>query len=285
MEGLTKNYVAFSRLVFVFRIFGTTFLKFKKLCFVLKKFVFKSEVPSLTDIESNLSLEESSTAEFIATCQSLNSILPELASDSHKTLVQELHEYGMKSNIPTGCVLLSHRQKCRSCGKAVTEEKKQHTVMIYDLRYGPLVGSRITKCCRKCKIFEHHGYWTHEGLKHYDIESIDGHYLLTSEETAVDIEVLKEVSNLLIVGAVPFSTYATSYNRRFVSVVDDISDNEEKKLSKLVSMTAAAAFKFVVKYNRNYISINTIPANFLKSLGYLHYSVSQPLGVCNFDMY
>lgn len=39
--------------------------------------------------------------------------------------------------------------------------------------------------------------------------------MLSSEDTAFDIELLKDCSNLLVIGATPFSTYASSYNRRF----------------------------------------------------------------------
>lgn len=213
MEAITRNYVVFSRLIFIFRIFGITFLKLKKLSFLLRRFVFKLPIVSFKDKLSGE--EELATTEFVANCESLTSLLPELITNE-KALREDLHAYGLNSNIPTGCLLITKRDRCRSCGKSLSLEKKPHNIMVYDLKYGPLAGTRMTKVCRKCKIYEHFGYWTLEGLKHYDREeSLNGPYLLTSEETAIDIDLLKDMTNLLIVGAVPFSTYAKSYNRRF----------------------------------------------------------------------
>ena len=40
-------------------------------------------------------------------------------------------------------------------------------------------------------------------------------FLLSSEDTAVGLSLIRQCANLLIVGAVAFSTYAKSYNRLF----------------------------------------------------------------------
>lgn len=77
------------------------------------------------------------------------------------------------------------------------------------------MGSRLTKLCRKCKIYEHHGYWCVDGKRHFDRDSVLAEFLLSSEDTAFEMDVLAQCNNLLVIGAVPFSTYAASYNRRF----------------------------------------------------------------------
>ena len=88
-------------------------------------------------------------------------------------------------------------------------------VVIYSNRRGTYLGSRLTKVCRKCKIYEHHGYWSVEGKRRFNSDSASSEFLLSSEDTGFEIDVLAELSNLLVIGAVPFSTYAASYNRRF----------------------------------------------------------------------
>ena len=80
---------------------------------------------------------------------------------------------------------------------------------------GTFLGSRVSKLCRHCKIHEHYGYYTKESKKCYDRDVLLMDYLQSTEDTAFDLNLRKDCSNLLVVGAVPFSTYATSYNRRF----------------------------------------------------------------------
>jgi hypothetical protein len=40
MPSLTSDYLVLSKVLFVFRLFGLSFLKVKNLCFVLKRFIF-----------------------------------------------------------------------------------------------------------------------------------------------------------------------------------------------------------------------------------------------------
>ena len=94
-------------------------------------------------------------------------------------------------------------------------ERKAIPVIIYSNHRGTYLGSRLTKLCRKCKIYEHHGYWFVDGKRHFDRDSVLAEFLLSSEDTAFEMDVLAQCNNLLVIGAVPFSTYAASYNRRF----------------------------------------------------------------------
>ena len=62
-------------------------------------------------------------------------------------------------------------------------------------------------------------------------------FLLSFEDTAVDLSLLRQFANLLVVGAVPFSTYAKSYNRRFgylnkLDTADDFSVDEKESTIK-----------------------------------------------------
>ena len=89
---------------------------------------------------------------------------------------------------------------------------------------------------RKCKIYKHHGYWSVEGKRHFNRDFLSSEFLLSSEDTSFQMDVLAEISNLLIIGAVPFSTYVSSYNRRFqyseVATTNDV-DSRVKRMKRL----------------------------------------------------
>ena len=104
--------------------------------------------------------------------------------------------------------------------------------MIYDGVLGSFVGSRGTKFCRGCLIYEHYGYWSKEGKKHYDLQALDNPYLLSTEDSAFSSDLMKEVSSFLIVGAVAFSTFAASFNRRFGLLNESTSDEDEARKPK-----------------------------------------------------
>ena len=91
--------------------------------------------------------------------------------------------------------------------------------------------------CRKCKIYEHHGYWSVGVSRHFNGDSVSSEFLLSSDDTAFEIDVLAEFSNFLVIGAVPFSTYAASYNRRFqyckVEITNDL-DSRVKRMKRYV---------------------------------------------------
>ena len=72
--------------------------------------------------------------------------------------------------------------------------------------------------------------------------------------TAFEIDVLAELSNLLVIGAVPFSTYAASYNRRFqyckVAITDD-PDPRVKRMKRYVGKFVLRLFVMKVIPMRN----------------------------------
>ena len=53
------------------------------------------------------------------------------------------------------------------------------------------------------------------GTRKYDRDILSLNLLHSSENTAFDMSLLVECVNLLFLGEVPFSAYASSYNRRF----------------------------------------------------------------------
>ena len=116
---------------------------------------------------------------------------------------------------PLATVLVSSQETCRICSKALVFESKVHPVVIYSLHRGTYLGSCVTKVCRKCKLYEHYGYWSHGKKKHFINESLHLEFLFSTEDTAFEFALLQQYAQLLVLGALPFSTFAASYNRRF----------------------------------------------------------------------
>ena len=113
-----------------------------------------------------------------------------------------------------GTVLMSQQEVCCFCGKVLAVEPTTHVVVIYHKQRGSYLGSRITKCCRACKVYEHYGYCTLDGKRQFNEDSLQNQYLLSSEDTAFDNTLLRQCTNFLIVGAVPFATIRVATRRR-----------------------------------------------------------------------
>ena len=56
--------------------------------------------------------------------------------------------------------------------------------------------------------------WTLEGEMKFETECLQLEFLLSFEDTAVDLSLLRQFANL-VVGTVRFSPYVKSYNRKF----------------------------------------------------------------------
>ena len=69
------------------------------------------------------------------------------------------------------------------CGKALAVDPNTHVVVIYHEQRGSYLGSRVTKCCRSCKVYEHYGYWTQEGKRHFNDDCLSNEFLLSSATT------------------------------------------------------------------------------------------------------
>ena len=148
-----------------------------------------------------------------------------------QTRFKRFHDFTIACGQPMATVLVSAKDHCRNCNKNLVVENKTHPVVIYTWHRGTYLGCRVTKQCRKCKIYEHYGYWTVNGEKHYDNTAFELQYLQSSEDTAFEMNLLQEFSNLLIIGAVPFKTYASSYNRRF-GYVQATTNGEHEQTTK-----------------------------------------------------
>lgn len=230
MASLFKNNAGFSRLSFVIHIIGNVFLGLLDFTSIVKRFVFGQDAGNPDSTNS----EECCT--FAAETMSLLQLCPNLRETTNEQF-REFHDFTVSCGQPLATVLITNRQTCRKCKKDLTVlENKVHVVVVYHSERGTYLGSRVTKHCKKCKIYEHYGFWTEQGKKHLDSTCLENTYLLSSEDTAFHTSLIRQCSNLLVVGAVAFSTFATSYNRRFGYVkqsgTTELNDSVHSKPAK-----------------------------------------------------
>ena len=152
---------------------GRTFLNLREFTTVVERYVFGYDVQ-----------QDSST--FSAECKSLFQLVPSLNESSPEEF-KKFHDFTVECGHPISSVLVSVHQFCRKCGQALVLEKKRHVVEIYYSERGSYLGCRMTKHCRKCKIYEHYGFWTCDGMKHFDEQCLKNKYLLSTEDTAFDM--------------------------------------------------------------------------------------------------
>ena len=127
----------------------------------------------------------------------------------------DFHNFSLNSGKPMAMVLVSTQDRCRICRKVLGVDPNTHVVVIYHEQRGSYLGSRVTNCCRSCKVYEHYGYWTLEGKRHFNDDCLSNEFLLSSEDTAFQKALVKQCANFLVVAALPFATFAQTFNRRF----------------------------------------------------------------------
>ena len=81
-------------------------------------------------------------------------------------------------------------------------------------------------------------HWSVDGKRHFNRDSVLSEFLLSSEDTAFQMDVLAQCNNLLVIGAVLFSTYAASYNRCFeyskMATTNDIDAKVKRRKGMLI---------------------------------------------------
>jgi len=160
------------------------------------------------------SVGEEEVRRFSAESESVLFLNPALCI-SEREQFKEFHDFAIECQQPMGTIFCSSHDNCRKCGKTLAIDNKLHPVVVYSCQRGTYLGCRVTKWCRRCKIYEHYGFWTEDKKKYYNSDCLTLDFILSSEDTAFESNLLHECANLLTVGALPFSTFATSYNRRF----------------------------------------------------------------------
>ena len=126
---------------------------------------------------------------------------------SEKMLFQELHDISLELGQPLVTVLVSSQETCRICCKTLIVENKVIPVVIFSSYRGTYLGSCVTKVCRRCKVYEHYGYWTHGRKKHFTKDNLQLEFLLSTEDTAFEFAFLHQYSQFLISGALTSIIY------------------------------------------------------------------------------
>ena len=118
----------------------------------------------------------------------------------------------MEEGIPVGAILISNRENCRQCERKLLLDTSWKTVVIYHLTRGTYLGCRLTKKCNKCKIYEHYGFYSKDGTRMFDKNFKENEFLLSTENTAIDMNILLYFKQEFVQGAMPFKSKATVYN-------------------------------------------------------------------------
>lgn len=208
MASIFKDFGCLSRVIFVVNTIGNVFLSLYDFTSVVKRFDYGNEASDDSTINEETTSFRTQTTSLVQLCPGL--------LETPMAQFKKFHDFTVSCGRPLATVLVTHRLACRKCGNPLTVlEKKVHAVVIYHSERGTYLGSRVTKFCRKCKVYEHYGFWTEDGIKHVDTTCLENEFLLSSEDTAFHMSLIRQCASLLVVGAVPFSTFASSYNQRF----------------------------------------------------------------------
>lgn len=215
MAGVFGDYCRLFRLFHVINIVGASVVSISAFASIIRKFVWgdnpETEINSKKKETDSFNEEESM---FLAETDSLLDLFPEVRKGSSEVF-KLFHNFSVSCGNPMATILVSKQETCRMCKKPLLLDPNTHVVVIYDEQRGTYLGSRVTKNCNSCKVHEHYGYWTFKGKRQFEIDCLENNFLLSSEDTALGMSLIRQCANLLIVGAVPFSTYSKSYNRRF----------------------------------------------------------------------
>ena len=57
-----------------------------------------------------------------------------------------------------GAIFMTKREKYRFCLESLILDEKSNVVVVYHGEFGTYLGSRMSKRCKSCKVFEHYGY-------------------------------------------------------------------------------------------------------------------------------
>ena len=125
---------------------------------------------------------------------------------------KEFNGFCVREGLPYGAVFVSDRVSCRFCGGKLSVCEVGKDVVVYHLTRGTYLGSRFTKKCSKCKTQEHYGYFKKEGKRMFDSDCFEKEFLLSTEDTAIDMQMLKYLDQEVVQGACPFLLKAKVYN-------------------------------------------------------------------------
>ena len=212
-----ENAFCMSRLLTVVSILGNPFMCVKsvlnmKYLFVSGKKKAESDVERVEG-SGNMAVasEEMSFAQFSACVHNIDFLYPSILK-SQSTRFKEFNAFCMAKGFPYGAVFVTHRECCCFCGGKLSVCEDGKDVVVYHLTRGTYLGCRFTKKCTKCKTQEHYGHYKKAGKRVFDTECLENEFLLSTEDTAIDMHILKYVDQEVVQGACLFLLKAKVYN-------------------------------------------------------------------------
>ena len=207
-----------SRLMAVVNVLGRPFMSLSCVANMVYSFVCGERDNIVHDkSEANLaiggengSMERTSFAQFSAFVDNLDFLYPDIFKRSGQ--FKQLNDFCVEQGIPFSAVLVSNRQLCRFCNRQLTVSKRHKGVIVYHLMRVTFLGCRFTKQCATCKVQEHYRHYKKEGKRVFDSDCLQYEYLLSSEETAIDMQMMKYLDQEVVQGAFPFLLKAKVYN-------------------------------------------------------------------------
>ena len=160
MAGFLADRMRLFRFLSVINFVGTSFLKLCSFTSVVKRFVCGEKEEIVVDGKrKRLDGEDASFARVV---EGFFYLFPEFGEVERG--FPDFHNFSLNSGKPMPTVLVSLQERCRGCNNLAVDPNT-HVVVIYQEQRGSYLASRVTKCCRTCKIYEHYGYWTQEGKR------------------------------------------------------------------------------------------------------------------------
>ena len=129
--------------MFLFQIIGEAFLYFPRYVSIVRRYVVGGVAENDMDVVEQ---DEQENARFVSETKSLMYLCrsANITAD-FKENFWDFHDFTFNCGLPMGSVLVSERQVCRRCNKALIVEGKPHVVVIYHIFWGTYLGTRITK--------------------------------------------------------------------------------------------------------------------------------------------
>ena len=138
-------------------------------------------------------------------------------------------------------VLVSGHLKRRRCEKPLVLRRPVIQWSFTTCIMGPTWGTRSTNSVNHARYTNTTAIWSMQGDKYFDTIILQQPSLLSTEDTALNMTPLNKCSNLLRFRAIPVSTFATAYNRRFnyrrITNEGDAASEVPKTKRRLVFLT------------------------------------------------
>ena len=215
MSFLFQNPVILFRSLYLLNLIGTPVIYATSILQTAFKFVFgKSADDSEGHVLSEAGDENALCGQFFASVDNLLHMFPEISNFARPgaDLFRSFHDFSLENGVPAAAVLMSERTECRRCGKSLHIDQNWKPIVVYHLTRGTYLGCRISKSCSNCKIYEHYGFFTESGNKTFDTDCLTKEFLMSTDETAIDMMLLRYVNEDVIQGAVSFLLKSKVYN-------------------------------------------------------------------------